>query len=408
MSGEVPEGWKRVTLSDAATVVTGKTPSTKEPTFWDGDIPFVTPSDLTEAPYVNAIERFVTEAGANTGKMVPAGSVAFTCIASIGKSALTIEPSITNQQINSCIPKAGVDAYFLLQSLRQHTPEIQAISGTTAVPIINKTQFSGIQLSLPPLLEQQKIAEILTSVDEAIQATEAVIEQTKKVKQGVMNQLLTKGIGHTRFKQTEIGEIPEGWEVHPIGDLLESSQYGINKSLSADPLGYPVLRMGNIQDFRLDLSSLKYAELDESETEQFLLRRDDIIFNRTNSLDLVGKVALIDVDLDLSFASYNVRLRVERSRAIPDWLFANLSSRQQQHRLRALATPGASQANINPTKLKQLKLATPSIVEQRKITNHFDSIESNLAVQRSRIQNLRSVKSALMSDLLTGRKRVVA
>lgn len=170
MSSNVPDGWREAQLGDIARIVTGKTPNTKEPSYWGGAIPFVTPSDITDSPWLSRVERHVSNEGMKYSSVVPAGSVLFTCIASIGKSCIAQEVSTLNQQINACIPSAQVDGYFLYNALQARVGEMLDLAGTTAVPIINKTTFSKVTVKLPPLDEQLRIAEVLRSVDEAIDA----------------------------------------------------------------------------------------------------------------------------------------------------------------------------------------------------------------------------------------------
>src|SRR5699024_6714600 len=127
----------------------------------------------------------------------------------------------TNQQINTIIPTKEFDYNYLYYSLLYKTNYIKTLSAMTAVPIINKGLFSKIKLTIPPLKEQQKIAAILSSVDEAIEKTEQIIEQTEKVKKGLMQELLTRGIGHTEFKESPVGRIPQKWEVAVFNDVFD-------------------------------------------------------------------------------------------------------------------------------------------------------------------------------------------
>lgn len=270
---------------------------------------------------------------------------------------------------------------------------------------LNTSIIAKIPILLPPLDEQRRIAEILSSVDDAVAATRAVIEQTRMIKQSVLERLLTRGIGHTRFKQTVIGEIPEGWEVAALRSLLASSTYGLNTAMEAEPNGIPILRMGNIQDSEISLSGLKYAVLDNDTKTKYNIRRGDILFNRTNSRELVGKVAIAREDLNASFASYLIRLRVNGDHD-PFFVHSVLSSPQYQSLLRSISTPGASQANINATKLGNVLLPVPKIEEQREIALTMHGFLVSETANLQAISGLEASKSALMSDLLTGRKRV--
>ena len=141
---DIPDGWRAAQLGDISRIVTGKTPSTKEPRYWGGNIPFVTPSDITNGPWLRHVERYLSDEGMNYSSVVPAGSVLFTCIASIGKSCITHEVSTLNQQINACVPFAQVDAYFLYNALQARVGDMLDLAGTTAVPIINKSTFSKV------------------------------------------------------------------------------------------------------------------------------------------------------------------------------------------------------------------------------------------------------------------------
>jgi type I restriction enzyme S subunit len=166
----LPEGWTAQQLGQVARIVTGKTPSTKDDKFWNGGVPFVTPSDIRDSPWCDTVERHLSHLGATIASTAPAGAVLFTCIASIGKSCILSETSAFNQQINACIPGPAVDSYFLYSQLQAMADEIRHLAGTTAVPIINKSTFSAIPIWLPPYEEQRRIAEVLRSVDEAIAA----------------------------------------------------------------------------------------------------------------------------------------------------------------------------------------------------------------------------------------------
>ena len=193
MRSDLEDGWREAHLGDVAHIVTGKTPSTKEPRYWDGNIPFVTPSDITDSPWLSHVERHVSDEGMKYSSVVPAGSVLFTCIASIGKSCITQEVSTLNQQINACVPTEQVDGYFLYNALQARVGDMHDLAGTTAVPIINKTTFSKVTIKLPPLDEQRRIAEVLRSVDEAIAAADLVARQSATTLQTLLEVAFTKG-----------------------------------------------------------------------------------------------------------------------------------------------------------------------------------------------------------------------
>ncbi|MEO5377918.1 MAG: restriction endonuclease subunit S [Magnetococcus sp. DMHC-6] len=180
--------WEDKCLGQIGEIVTGKTPSTNDESLWNGSIQFVTPTDITEEKYQLNTRRSVV--GSATGKLLPKYSTMFTCIASIGKIALSIKPCITNQQINSVIPKIGYENQFIYYSLLNIIPLIKATQANSTLPIINKTEFSKFTISVPiDFSEQQTIADCLSSLDALISAHTKKLNALKTHKKGLMQQL---------------------------------------------------------------------------------------------------------------------------------------------------------------------------------------------------------------------------
>lgn len=180
--------WKYEEIGEIGEVITGKTPSTSDAALWDGDIQFVTPTDITENKYQHHTQRTVVKTPKM--KVLPKHTIMFTCIASIGKMALSLYPCITNQQINSIVPKSCYNNEFIYYSLLQKTFLIKAGFASSTLPIINKTDFSKIQV--PIILdkkEQQKIANCLSEVDTMITEQSNKVEQLKTYKKGLMQGL---------------------------------------------------------------------------------------------------------------------------------------------------------------------------------------------------------------------------
>ncbi|EOH7147690.1 restriction endonuclease subunit S [Campylobacter coli] len=180
--------WKYEEIGNIGEVITGKTPSTSNAALWDGDIQFVTPTDITENKYQHHTQRTVVKTPKM--KVLPKCTILYTCIASIGKMALSLYPCITNQQINSIVPKSFYNNEFIYYSLLQKTFLIKAGFANSTLPIINKTDFSKIQI--PVILdkkEQQKIADCLSEIDTIITEQSNKVEQLKIHKKGLMQGL---------------------------------------------------------------------------------------------------------------------------------------------------------------------------------------------------------------------------
>ena len=283
------------------------------------------------------------------------------------------------------------------------------MSAKTAVPILNKSAFSAVSISLPPLPEQRAIAAVLDSIDEAIEGVEAVITATSHLRDALLHELLTCGVPgwHTEWKDApSLGTIPASWEVVRLGAILESTTYGTNEPLSTRG-EMIVLRMNNLQDGELDLSKVRRADLSKKEVHELNLVPGDILFNRTNSLDLVGKVGIVrNLPELISFASYLIRLRTVASRANSFWLNALLWSANCQSRIRKFATPGVSQANINPTSLRSLTIPLPPLQEQEATAKLLDGVDVTLAAARREREGLQLLKESTADALLSGRVQV--
>jgi len=205
------------------------------------------------------------------------------------------------------------------------------------------------------------------------------------------------------FKNTEIGRIPKEWEVVRLGNVLELCQYGLSIKMS-DKGKYPIIRMDEIENGYVIPQIAKRVDLDEKTFRAFKLEKGDILFNRTNSYELVGRTGIFLLDGDYVFASYLIRLRVKRSVIDPRYLtFYMIFSHD---RLRQLATQAVHQANINATNLKKFKIPLPPLEEQRKIAEILSTVDKRLEVERKRKEKLERIKKGLMDLLLTGKIRV--
>jgi type I restriction enzyme, S subunit len=195
--GEIPEDWEVVRIKDVGSVITGTTPSTSVKEFWDGDIPFVTPSDFkNDSVYVYQTGRKVTSAGAQKGRIIPKNSILVVCIGStLGKIALSYEECITNQQINAIIcENFKVNPFFVYYFLLKNQGLLKAYAGTTTKPIVKKSLFETFLIPLPSLLEQQEIAEILQTIDQKIEIEKRKKELYEELFKTMLNKIMNQEI----------------------------------------------------------------------------------------------------------------------------------------------------------------------------------------------------------------------
>lgn len=178
--------WANYSIADMGLVVTGSTPSTKAKRFWDGEVPFYSPADFDGSILCTKTEKTVTEEALSFCRPIPVNAIMFTCIASVGKIAISSKCGVTNQQINSIIPfPDAFDYRFIYYILSYHRSIFENYAPQTTIPIINKGDFQKFSFIVPKdINEQRKIADILSTVDEVIEKTEAAIDKYQAIKAG--------------------------------------------------------------------------------------------------------------------------------------------------------------------------------------------------------------------------------
>jgi len=252
---------------------------------------------------------------------------------------------------------------------------------------------------LPSIQEQQKIAECLSSIDELIAAETRKLTALKTYKKGLMQQLFPaegKAVPQLRIPAFRKAK---DWKVCAFRELVSRSFYGTS-SRTSDSGAYPVLRMGNMIDGSLDIGDLTFIDLTEGEFSKFELMSGDILLNRTNSIDLVGKISLFELNGKYVAASYLVIFRLKRGVIAPEFLNYLLNSDSYQKRIRGLATRAISQANINPTAFQEkLTVSFPSLPEQKSVSFFLSSIDNLIRAQAQDIDALRIHKQGLIQQL---------
>lgn len=263
---------------------------------------------------------------------------------------------------------------------------------------------------LPPLSEQCCIVEALSSVDDAIDSTQVVIEQTRKVKQGVLDRLLTKGIGHSRLKYTEFGSIPEGWKVVPLRTVAQV-QTGVAKGKKdiQDPVELPYLRVANVQDGHIDLTELKTIKVSASQVERYSLRSGDVLMTEGGDFDKLGRGDVWKGQVPVCLHQNHVfAVRPNPDLLVSEFLAALTASAHGKSYFLSCAKQTTNLASINSTQVKDLPVLLPGKEEQERIVQQVAAYSLAERSALGALAQLEKTKAALMTDLLTGRKRVTA
>jgi type I restriction enzyme, S subunit len=279
----------------------------------------------------------------------------------------------------------------------------QRTSGQTG---IDMDALNNYLIPLPPLKEQEKIAEVLSTLDSQIDDTDKLIEKTKELKKGLMQRLLTKGIGHTEFKKTEVGAIPVEWEVRDLLSLsLTKGEYGIGAAATEYVLGKPrYLRITDIgEDSRLLNNEIRGFK--ESDYESFILKEGDIVFARTGNT--TGKSYVYNTnDGELVYAGFLIRFRINRKLVNENYIKYILQSKRYWDWVKAMSTR-SGQPGINSKEYGEFKIQLPILNEQNKISSILSSIDNQIEEYENKKIKLEELKKGLMQQLLTGKVRVI-
>jgi len=400
--------WSEKKLGDIAETTSGGTPDRKNQAFFGGSIPWVKSGEL-EDTFINDTKEKITPEGLkhSAAKLFPSGTLLMAMYgATVGKTALLKIEAATNQAVCAIFPRAGeAGTDFLRYALVYQRPEILKLRYGGAQPNISQQVVRNLVVPLPPLPEQRKIAAVLGLVQRAIEEQERLITLTTELKKALLHKLFTEGLRGEPQKQTEIGPVPESWDLKPLGDYLTEAQYGI--SVKGGETGrYAVLRMTNQREGRISSDNLQYVELMADQFQRFRVERRDILFNRTNSLDLVGRTAIFDIEGNFVFASYLIRLRPDAKRLRPFFLNHYFNWGETQVRLKSIATRAVSQSNISATRLRGFSVPVPKPDEQDEIVGQIDCLDQKLSVHARRHAAHAALFRTVLHQLMTAQIRV--
>ena len=407
-----PEGWRDVGILDVADVASGQVDPRETPYC---DWPLVAPNHIEEGTGRLLPASSAAAQGAISGKYTfQPGDVLYSKIRPyLRKVALPRFSGLCSADMYPLRSNGEVEPGFLFAMLlsKEFTEFASSVSMRTGIPKINREELAKYRCNLPPLPEQRKIAAILSSVDDAIEASQAVIDQLQVVKKAMMAELLTKGLPgrHKKFKQTEIGQVPEEWEVAALGDLLSSGpDNGLYKHLSAYGDGVRIVRIDAFSNGEIVAEDeLRRVRIDDTETERFRLATDDILINRVNSLSHLGKVGFVQTLSEPAvFESNMMRLTVNKAKVLPEFAFAELASERAREHFLSRAKQAVAQASINQQDVKCFPILLPGLTEQQAIVESLATISRRMHREAESLNALVNAKSALMSVLLTGEVRV--
>lgn len=421
--------WPSVPFGQIAKkLVIGGTPSTEAPRYWSGQIPWVTGADFTPAG-IGEFRRFVSdEAIRETAtNVIEEGQLLLVTRTGVGKLAIApCDIAISQDVTGVYVDEDQADTGFLFHRMRQGVEDLKKLNQGTSINGIIRSDLVSYPVKLPPLPQQRRIAEILSTLNEAIEQTETLIAKMQQVKAGLMHDLFTRGVtpdGRLRpareqvpelYKESPLGWIPKEWDIvtieecaakdrgsttiGPFGSNLVSSDYRSD--------GVPVVFVRDVKEDAFEWNSNVFVSPQKAQQlGVHAVRPGDLVSTKMGLPPCITCAYPDWMDEGIITADI-IRLRPDNSKVYTGWLSAALNCDAFKRQVQAI-TAGVTRPKVTLSEFRKLRLPCPRIQEQESVATRFEALAEVLSAEVAKLTKLQTTKHGLMHDLLTGRVRVV-
>lgn len=374
-----------VALAELVDFKGGGTPSKSIESYWGGNIPWASVKDFKSSK-LSMTTDFITAEGLknSASNLIPAGNLIVPTRMALGKVAINTIDIAINQDLRALIVKDEklVDKRYLLRFLESKAKYLESEGKGATVKGITQEVLKELEIPLPSLAEQKRIAAILDKADSLRHKNQQAIQLADQFLRAVFLDMFGDPVNN-----------PKGFPLGTIRDLTESVNYGTSAKASESEGEFPILRMGNITyQGGWDFNNLKYIDLSEKDEPKYLARKGDLLFNRTNSKELVGKTAVFEEEKPMAIAGYLIRLR-PNEKGNNYYISGYLNSKHGKKTLINMCKSIVGMANINAQEMQDIKILIPPI----ELQNKYEQIV--LSTKR-RLKNL--VTSEIASEQLFG------
>ncbi|WLR05187.1 restriction endonuclease subunit S [Campylobacter jejuni] len=406
----LPQGWEVKKLGEIGEIVTGSTPSKSNLDFYGKDYPFFKPSDFEQGYFLENAGDNLSKLGFDKAKQLPPKTILVVCIGSLGKVALTRVIGSCNQQINAIIPHKNIISeyiyYYCISSKFQSILFSKAPQTTLA--IFNKTEFSKLEIIYPKdIKEQERIVGILDESFAKIDESIKILEQDLLNLDELMQSALQKAFNPLKDNAKENYKLPQGWEWKSLGEISNLIQNGFAASKNNEiPSGYVHLRTHNIStDGNLNFDTLIKIKREFIKEKQSFIEKNDILFNNTNSTELVGKTALVTQNYNYAFSNHltKIKLKNQYNSKLVVFYFVLLLKNKYFEKI---CHQWIGQSGINIDKLKKIQIPLPPLKEQEQIAKHLDFVfEKTKALKElytKELKDYEELKQSLLNKAFKG------
>lgn len=404
--GEIPNEWEISSLSNITSLITkGTTPMTYGFAFEEDGINFIKVENINEAGFLNKSSLLKISDECNnklSRSQIQENDILMSIAGTLGRTTIIskdVVPANTNQALAIIRVKGQNNISYINKALSSDyiKNHINMIGTVGAQPNLSLKQVGDLKILIPPIKEQEKIASILSTVDEQIDNVNELIQKNKELKKGLMQQLLTKGIGHTKFKKTEIGEIPEEWEVKQLGDIAQYINGKAFKPSEWSTQGLPIVRIQNLNG----VSEYNYynGELDE----KFIINDGQLLFSWSGSKGTsFGPYIWNNGKAVLNQHIFKVDLKEDVNK-----IYSYYALKHVTQIIEESAHGSAGLVHVTKGVLEKFKIGVPEIEEQKKISYILSKVDKKIELNENKKQKLEELKKGLMQQLLSGKIKVV-
>ena len=402
---DYPPDWEVLSLGEVVEKITsGGTPKADNPDLYGGNIPFLKIDDITSSSkYLRNHKVTINERGLSesSAKIVPTGTLLLTMYGTIGRCCITTYPVATNQAIASFLGHPRVELEYLYYALESKADEFAVASSQTTQANISAGILKQTPIAIPPLPEQKKIAEILSGIDRRSNVLSKQIAKEEALFTSFQDQLL-ESIASTAFAPMHRHD--SQLKTLPIANLFEV-QLGkmLNKEAKEHGHQFQYLGNKNIQQWNPDIRHLELMHFSEDEKRKFSLRSGDLLVCEGGD---AGRCCIWEeTDAEIYYQKAIHRMRPRSGECTPAFMMHYLAYCKSRNLLSDFISK-TSISHLTREKLLEIPIAIPSLEEQSSIVEKLESQRKLIAKLFSKSNILKDIKSAVSSDLLSGRKRV--
>ena len=399
--GIIPQEWEVRPLNYLGAICSGGTPDTEVAEYWNGDIAWCTPSDITklDTKYIESTEVKITAKGLkeSSATLLPPRSIVVCTRATIGSAAICNTEIATNQGFKNIIPNEKANPEWLYYIITYSKPRLVRLGCGSTFLEVSKKDFSRFKIAVPPLAEQRKIAEVLGVWDEAIEKQERLIEQLALRKRGLMQRLLSAKLRLPGFS--------EAWKKVKLGDICER----VTRKNIED--NQNVMTISAQRGFVAQTDFFNKSVASETLESYYLVFRDEFCYNKSYSngypMGAIKRLSEAEKAVVTSlYICFNVKPGTDANIDYLSYYFDNGGLNRSLTKIANEGGRAHGLLNVTPKDFFGLSFEIPSLKEQTAIAEVLTAADREIELAKEKLERLRRQKRGLMQQLLTGKKRV--